>query len=142
MLQEFLPWCTGQDGAVDAATLRLHIDYLHDPHNLFTACSILAACGTTDRDRSSIKRDITTLVQLHPVPRGAAWDAAWDECRRKLRDIVQSHNRDFLSKHFAPLRFMGNPLRTDKIEAEKDNIKYAIYVLDDFFDGGAHIAVS
>ncbi len=28
-------------------------------------------------------------------------------------------------------------LRTKEIQIEKDNIRYAIQVLDDFFDGGA-----
>ncbi|PBK75588.1 hypothetical protein ARMSODRAFT_1013029 [Armillaria solidipes] len=52
----------GSDGAMDAAALRVHLDYLHNPHNLFTACSILATHGVEDKDRASIFRDIMTLV--------------------------------------------------------------------------------
>ncbi|SJL04772.1 uncharacterized protein ARMOST_08142 [Armillaria ostoyae] len=120
----------GSDGAVDEAT---HIDYLHNPQNLFTACSILAAHGVRNIDRNAIRRDITRLVQLRPR------DGAWDECRRKLRDLVQSDGGDFFSKqlvkpHIDELR----PLQTDEIQAQKDNIRYAIHVLDDFFDPRTH----
>ncbi len=77
------------DRVVDATTLQLHIDYIHNPLNLFTACSILATRGTGDMDRTPIHRDITTLVQLCPR------DAAWGECRKKLRDLVQGDGGDF-----------------------------------------------
>ncbi|KAK0225012.1 hypothetical protein EDD85DRAFT_856120, partial [Armillaria nabsnona] len=119
---------------VDAATLQLHIDYLNNPSNLFTACSILATHGIRNTDRSAIHRDIMTLVQLRPRR-----DAAWDECREKLHDLVQSDGGDFFSKQLTSLGFeKGRPLRADEIQIEKDNIRYAIHVLDDFFDGRAH----
>ncbi|KAK0193724.1 hypothetical protein F5146DRAFT_1032111 [Armillaria mellea] len=54
------------DGAMDAAALRQHIDYLHDPHNPFTTCSILATRDIENKDRVSIFRNTTTLVQLRP----------------------------------------------------------------------------
>ncbi|KAK0442851.1 hypothetical protein EV421DRAFT_2019280 [Armillaria borealis] len=72
----------GSDGPVDEATLQSHIDYLHNPHNLFIVCSILATHGVGNIDQDGIYRDITTLVQLCPQ------DVAWDECRRKLNDLV------------------------------------------------------
>ncbi|KAK0474764.1 hypothetical protein IW261DRAFT_523944 [Armillaria novae-zelandiae] len=126
-------WQHRSDGAVDHATLQLHIDYLSNPYNLFTACSILATRGTTDTNRTTIHRDIMALVQLCPR------DAAWGECRKKLCDLVQGDGGDFFSEQrtspsLEPLR----PLRTEEIQIEKDNIRYAIQVLDDFFDGGAH----
>ncbi len=77
------------DGAVDAET---HIDYLYNPHNLLTACSILATHGIGSMDRTAVYRDITTLVQLRPR------DAAWDDCRRKLRDLVQGDGGDFFNE--------------------------------------------
>ncbi len=70
----------GSDRAVDEAT---HIDYLHNSQNLFTVCSVLATHGISNVDRNAIHRDITRLVRLRPR------DAAWDECRRKLHDLVQ-----------------------------------------------------
>ncbi|KAK0458599.1 uncharacterized protein EV420DRAFT_1642932 [Desarmillaria tabescens] len=125
----------GSDGAVDAAMLQLHMDYLHNPHNLFTACSILATHGMNN-NRSVIHRNIMALVQLHPR------DATWDECRRKLRDLVESDGRDFFSKQ---LTWTGydeiRPLHTDEIQLEKENIRYAIHVLDDFFDHEGHTVV-
>ncbi|KAK0441418.1 hypothetical protein EV421DRAFT_732295 [Armillaria borealis] len=117
------------DGAVGDATLRLHIDYIHNPHNLFTACSILATQGVKNIHRTAIHRDITTLVQLCPR------DAAWRECRTKLHDLVQGDGGDFFSKQRIWLvpHYLC-PLRTEEIQIEKDNIRYAIQVLDDFFD--------
>ncbi|KAK0225026.1 hypothetical protein EDD85DRAFT_856183 [Armillaria nabsnona] len=122
----------GLGGAVDAAT---HIDYLHNPHNLLTACSILATHGIGNKNRTAIYRDIRTLVQLRPR------DAAWDGCRWKLRDLVQGDGGDFFSEQ----RIWPGPCRppqSDEIQVEKDNIRYAIRVLDDFFDGGARPTMS
>ncbi len=34
------------------------------------------------------------------------------------------------------------PLRTDEIQVKNENIRYAIRVLDDFFDGRTHTMVS
>ncbi|PBK83754.1 hypothetical protein ARMGADRAFT_668406 [Armillaria gallica] len=118
----------GSDGVVDEAT---HIDHLHNPQNLFTACSILATHGISNIDRNAIRRDITRLVQLRPQ------DAAWGECRGKLRDLVQGDSGDFFSKQvvFATdPRPEVHPIQPGEIQVEKDNIRYAIHVLDDFFD--------
>ncbi len=128
----------GSDGAADAKSLQQHIEYLHNPHNLFAACSVLATHGVRRIDRTTIHRDITTLVQLRPQ------DAAWDECHRKLCDLVQGDDGNFFSKQrictTSDWRF--RPLQTDEIQVEKDNIRYAIHVLDGFFDGGVHTMVS
>ncbi len=120
----------GSDGAMEAA----HIDYLHNPQNLFTVCSILATHGVENIDRTAIQRDITRLVQVRPR------DAAWDECRRKLRDLVQGDGGDFFSEQRVWSRsdHEYRRLQTDEIQAEKDNIRYAIHVLDNFFDSRAH----
>ncbi|KAK0224986.1 hypothetical protein EDD85DRAFT_856031 [Armillaria nabsnona] len=127
--------CT--DGTVDAKSLQQHIEYLHNPHNWFTACSVLATHGIRCIDRTSIHSDIITLAQLRPR------DAAWDECRRKLDDLVQSDEGDFFSKQLIqPNSGVLRPPQADEIQAEKDNIRYAIHVLDDFFDGGGHGMVS
>ncbi len=122
----------GSDGAVDEAT---HIDHLHNPQNLFTVCSILATHGISNIDRDAIRRDITRLVQLHPQ------DAAWDECRRKHRDLVQGNGGDFFGKQVVYDKYLRpwfHPIQPDEIQVEKDNIRYAIQVLDDFFDSRAH----
>ncbi|SJL00539.1 uncharacterized protein ARMOST_03852 [Armillaria ostoyae] len=117
----------------DAATLQLHIDYIHNPPNIFTACSILAT-HSINTDRTAIHRDITRLVQLCPR------DAAWDECRGKLRDLVQSDGGNFFSEQrlWSKSDDKFRRLQPDEIQVEKDNIRYAIHVLDDFFDGRVH----
>ncbi len=125
-------------GTVDAKLLQQHIECLHNPHNWFTACSVLATHGVERIDRTVIHRDIITLVQLRPRY------AAWDECRRKLDDLVQSDNGDFFTKqrtYIAP-DWKPRPLKKTEIQVEKDNIRYAIHVLDGFFNGGAHTMVS
>ncbi|KAK0441430.1 hypothetical protein EV421DRAFT_732643 [Armillaria borealis] len=131
----------GSDGlVVDAESLRLHIDYLHNPQILFTACSILAAHGARCIDRTVIHRDIITLAQLRPR------DASRDDCRRKLDDLVQSDAGIFFTEQRICPGTWDNmqfrPLQADEIQVEKDNIRYAIHVLDDFFDGGVHNMVS
>ncbi|KAK0462433.1 uncharacterized protein EV420DRAFT_1187425 [Desarmillaria tabescens] len=123
----------GSDGVVDAATLQLHMDYLHNPRNLFTVCSILATRGIKDTDEISIRRDITMLVQLRQR------DAAWDECRRKLHDLAQSDaGGDFFGKQCIDFR----PLQAEEVQVEKDNIGYAIQVLDDLFSGRVRTMVT
>ncbi|KAK0227851.1 hypothetical protein IW262DRAFT_1292780 [Armillaria fumosa] len=131
----------GSDGAVDAESLQQHIDYFYHPCNQFTTFSILATHGIKhiDQTRTAIHRDITTLVQLCPQ------DAFWDECCRKLDDFVQSEDGEFFSKQLTlPYAWLDecHPLQLSKIQAEKDNIRYAIHVLDEFFNGGGHTMVS
>ncbi len=127
----------GTDGTVDAKLLQQHIEYLHNPHNWFTACSVLATHGVRHIDRTIIHSDIITLAQLRPRY------AAWDECRRKLDDLIQSDEGDFFSKQLIqPNSGVLRPPQADEIQAEKDNIRYAIHVLDDFFDGGGRDMVS
>ncbi|KAK0482343.1 hypothetical protein IW261DRAFT_1333236, partial [Armillaria novae-zelandiae] len=74
--------CSNLDGVMDDAALQLHIEYLHDSDDLYTACSILATRGFNNTVGTAIHRDIMTLVQLCPR------DAAWGECHNKLRDLV------------------------------------------------------
>ncbi|SJL04803.1 uncharacterized protein ARMOST_08174 [Armillaria ostoyae] len=117
---------------VDVATHQPHIDYLHNPDNLFTACSILAiySIGFWDRDRRAIRRDIMTLAKLRPR------DAAWDECRKKLCDLAQNDGavRDFLGKGSRSC----HGIDPKKIQVGKDNITYVVHILDDFLNDGAH----
>ncbi len=125
---------------MDAKSLQLHIDYLHNPHNRFAACCILAAHGIEDVDRSAIYRDIMALVQLYPR------DAAWEECHRKLNDLVESDGGTFYKRQGIPyaehLSDEFHQLWTKKIQVEKDNIRYAIHVLGGFLDGEAHTVVN
>ncbi|KAK0492188.1 hypothetical protein EDD18DRAFT_1109268 [Armillaria luteobubalina] len=61
------------------------------------------------------------LVQLHPE------DAAW-------KRVAES----FMIWEKEPYSYEHHPPRTDDIQVENDNIRYALRGLDDFFDGGAH----
>ncbi|PBK64559.1 hypothetical protein ARMSODRAFT_467714 [Armillaria solidipes] len=126
----------GLDGAVDAETIQQHIEHLHNPHPLFTVCFILSMQGMGDiLDRSAIYRDIMTLVQLRQR------DVAWDECRKKLHDLVESDSigDSFFSRQLLLSKSgVGRPPETYGIQVNKDNIRYAIQVLDGFFDGGAY----
>ncbi|KAK0474771.1 hypothetical protein IW261DRAFT_524377 [Armillaria novae-zelandiae] len=123
----------GSDGAVDAESLQHYIDCLYNPCNRFTTCSILATHGIKNVDRNAIYRDIMALVQLRPR------DTGWKECRRKLDDLVQSEDAEFFGKQLIlPWSGEYRPLQVDEIQVEKDNIRYAIRVLDDFFGDGGH----
>ncbi|KAK0492171.1 hypothetical protein EDD18DRAFT_1465616 [Armillaria luteobubalina] len=123
------------DRTMDAKSLQQHIDYLYNPPNLFTTCTILATHGCW-QDQTAIDRDITALAQLHPQ------DTAWEECHRKLDDLVQSKDGEFFSKQLI-LQKSGEswgyfPLCENHIEAGKENIRYAIHVLDVFFNDRGH----
>ncbi len=77
------------------------------------------------------------LVQLRPR------DAAWEECRRKLSGLVEGDEGDCFNKRLVRERYPHErPLRTDEIQVKNENIRYAIRVLDDFFDGRTHTMVS
>ncbi|KAK0227856.1 hypothetical protein IW262DRAFT_558338 [Armillaria fumosa] len=129
----------GSGGAVDAESLQQHIDCLYNTRNWFTTYSILATHGIEhiDRTRTAIHRDITALAQLCPR------DTSWDEFHRKLDDLVQSEDGEFFRKQLtSPWPGKCHSLQADEIQAEKDNIRYATHVLDDFINGGGHTIVS
>ncbi|KAK0438051.1 hypothetical protein EV421DRAFT_984489 [Armillaria borealis] len=128
----------GLDGTMDGAMLQQHIDHLHEPRNLFAACSILATRGVTDYHRDATRNDITALAQLRPQ------DAAWDECRRKLGDLIENDDGDFFSGKFIwrPLHGEFHALTATEIQVEKDNIRYVISILDAIFNGGVRDPVS
>ncbi|KAK0492155.1 hypothetical protein EDD18DRAFT_1184906 [Armillaria luteobubalina] len=127
------------NGAMDAESLQQHIDCLYNPQNQFTACSILAMSDIF-RDQIAVHKDITALAQLCPQ------DAAWEECYRKLDDLVQGKDGEFFSKQLKWQKSGESygyfPLHADHIEAEKKDIRYAIHVLNEFFNGREHIMVS
>ncbi|KAK0227860.1 hypothetical protein IW262DRAFT_558888 [Armillaria fumosa] len=105
----------GLDRVVNAATLRLHIGH--------------AWCR--GRRLECFYRDIMALVKLHPK------DAAWEACRRKLHDLVEGDGGggNLFNKQLVwePYSHEHHPLRTDEIEVENENIRYALDGLDDFF---------
>ncbi len=128
----------GLDGTMDAAMLQQHVDHLHEPRNLFAACSILATRGVTDYRRDVTRNDITALAQLRPQ------DAAWDECRRNLGDLIENGDGDFFSGKFIwrPLHGEFHAMTTAEIQVEKDNIRYVISILDALFNGRVRDPVS
>ncbi|KAK0492121.1 hypothetical protein EDD18DRAFT_1184813 [Armillaria luteobubalina] len=125
------------DPGLDTTTLQLHIEYLQSPPNLFTSCSILATHCTWKRDRTAVHRDLTMLVQL------CTRNAAWGECRSKLRDLVEDNGWDFFREPYVnenihpPLLPELHPLWPEDIQVHNSNIRYAVQVLDDIFDGRA-----
>ncbi|KAK0459338.1 uncharacterized protein EV420DRAFT_1642307 [Desarmillaria tabescens] len=85
--------------------VQRHLDYLHKPENLFLVCCILItngwnACGELPdnvfspplRLSEDICTDIGALASLRPS------DPSWDQCRRKLRDLLQDDGGEFFVK--------------------------------------------
>ncbi len=138
-------YCTGisamalhrLEGAIDAAALQQHVDHLHEPQNLFTACSILAAHEGESIDRTAIRRDIRALVRLRSL------DPAWDACRRQLRDLIENGGRDFFDRqgHFIQGCYFGS-LSARHRQVKQNAIRYVIGVLDAFFEVEVHNLVS
>lgn len=91
------------------------IDYLHEPENLYVACSILASNDWT-RDVGSVGDDILALRSLRPN------DPAWASCRDRLRrletDAVQRPKWE-------------TELTTEEVNREKRNISEAAALLEE-----------
>ncbi|KAK0486522.1 hypothetical protein IW261DRAFT_801384 [Armillaria novae-zelandiae] len=118
-----------------------HLDYLHEPENLFLACCVLASNRWEDysgftseiaeivraRPSETICRDIRALASLRPS------DPSWEQCRRKLRDLLQDDGGEFFIKQqkWTGLEFeVFNPEAVDKA---KSNIRLVLDELDGFF---------
>ncbi|KAK0186013.1 hypothetical protein F5146DRAFT_1227645 [Armillaria mellea] len=138
-------YCTGvsamvlhrPEGAIDAATLQQHVEYLHEPQNIFIACSILAAHEGESIDRPAIRRDIRALAHLRPQ------DPGWDACRRQLRDLIENDGGNFFDRqgHFIQGHYFGS-LSARHRQVKKNAIRYVIGVLDAFFEAEVHNLVS
>ncbi|PBK61933.1 hypothetical protein ARMSODRAFT_618805 [Armillaria solidipes] len=122
--------------------LQRHLDYLHELENLFLACCILItngwnACGETPdtifspplRLSEDICTDIRALASLRPS------DPSWDQCRRKLRDLLQDDGGEFFTKQqkWTPRGFES--LKPGEIDEAKNNISLALSELDEIFSG-------
>ncbi|SJL11648.1 uncharacterized protein ARMOST_15054 [Armillaria ostoyae] len=127
----------GSDGDMGTTTLQQHIDHLHEPHNLFIACTILAlrTPGDVLTDRHAMYTDITALLQFRPQ------DAAWYQCRAKLRDLIGKNDAGFFAQQRIWQIGALHKLTAQEIQGAQDCIKYAVEV-DGFFDGGMDISVT
>ncbi|KAK0229062.1 hypothetical protein EDD85DRAFT_794183 [Armillaria nabsnona] len=124
--QVITKYVAGISALSDGEILRQHVEYLHEPRNLFTACSILAMHGFKDADQAAIRSDISTLVRLCPR------DAAWDGCRRKFHDLMGNDDNEF----FSDQQRFDHELQSNEFQIGKDNIRHAIDVLDALFNNG------
>ncbi|KAK0470802.1 hypothetical protein IW261DRAFT_1672250 [Armillaria novae-zelandiae] len=117
-----------------------HLDYLHEPENLFLACCILATNGWNAfsdiastigvpqaRLSGDICSDIRALTSLRPL------DPSWDQCRRKLRDLLQGVGGDFFVKQQKWTKDGFEVLKPEAIDEAKSNIRLALDELDGFF---------
>ncbi len=120
--------------------IQRHLDYLHEPENLFLACCILTTNGwnafgktpsmleiTPARPSGAICRDIRALASLRPS------DPSWDQCRRKLRDLLQDDGGEFFVKQQKWTNHGFEVLKPEAIDEAKSNIRLALDELDGFF---------
>lgn len=120
----------GRGGVMDATMLQQHVDRLHEPRHLFTVFLILAAHSAEDTDQTVIHGDITALMLLRPH------DAAWDECYKKLYDLIDNDDADFFTQQRVPVSpSVNRELEVREIQTERDNIRFAIKLCDGFFAG-------
>ncbi|KAK0459903.1 hypothetical protein IW261DRAFT_426772 [Armillaria novae-zelandiae] len=127
-----------------------HLDYLHEPDNLFLACCVLTTNGWEDfRDftgeaaetqraeiPATICRDIRALASLRPS------DPSWDQCRRRLRDLLQDDGVEFFVKQQKWIWFGPEALMPEDIDQAKINIRSALDELDGFFSGSMNTDLS
>ncbi len=124
--QVITEYVAGISALSDGEIFRQHVEYLHEPRNLFTACSILAMHGFKATNQAAIRSDISTLVRLCPQ------DTAWDGCRRKFHGLMENDDNEFFSNQ----RRFDHELQSNEFQIGKDNIRYAIDVLDALFNNG------
>ncbi|KAK0186004.1 hypothetical protein F5146DRAFT_1068881 [Armillaria mellea] len=118
----------GRGGVMDATMLQQHVDRLHKPRHLFTVFLILATHSADAADQTVIRGDVTALMLLRPH------DAGWDECCKKLHDMVDHDDADFFTQQRVPVSpSVNRELEVREIQIERDNIKFAIKLYDDFF---------
>ncbi|KAK0470791.1 hypothetical protein IW261DRAFT_1612403 [Armillaria novae-zelandiae] len=120
---------------------QCHLDYLHEPENLFLACCVLTTNGWQDFSElpsqiaqiqraqlpGQICRDIRALACLRPS------DPSWDQCHRKLRDLLQDDGGEFFVKQQKWTYYEFKDLEPEDIEQAKRNIRLAVEELDRFF---------
>ncbi|KAK0229069.1 hypothetical protein EDD85DRAFT_134812 [Armillaria nabsnona] len=141
VLAEYVCGISELHGVMDAATVQQHVNQLHELHNLFTACSILATYGvqTHIQARTEIRNAITALALL----RQEEHTRTWNECRRKLHDLTDDDDAEFFTRQRIAVSLSSSrELEAKEIQIEKDNIRYAIKELDALFDGAEHDSVS
>ncbi|KAK0459418.1 uncharacterized protein EV420DRAFT_1763813 [Desarmillaria tabescens] len=105
--------------------LQRHSDYLHEPENFFLACCILItngwnACGESPdifsppRLSEDICTDIRALASLRPS------DPSWDQCLRKLRDLLHDDGGEFFVKQQKWTMHGFEPLNPEAIDEAKN----------------------
>ncbi|KAK0226637.1 hypothetical protein IW262DRAFT_1457876 [Armillaria fumosa] len=121
-----------------------HLDYLHEPENLFLACCVLTTNGWDDFSewpyftetlRAQLRSDIRALASLRPS------DPSWDQCRQKLRDLLQDDGGEFFVKQQKWTKHGFEVLKPGAIEEAKSNIRLALDELDRFFSGSMNTNV-
>ncbi|KAK0493089.1 hypothetical protein EDD18DRAFT_430627 [Armillaria luteobubalina] len=115
---------------------QLHLDYLHQPENLVLACYILTTNGwdnfsdkpdSTEMLRAGLCSNIRALASLRPL------DPSWEQCRRKLRYLLQDDGGEFFIKQRKWTSHGFEDLKPEVIDQAKSNISLALGELDDLF---------
>ncbi|KAK0493152.1 hypothetical protein EDD18DRAFT_1407489 [Armillaria luteobubalina] len=122
-----------------------YLDYLHQPDNLFSACCILTTNGwdnfsdkpdSTEMLRAGLCSNIRALANLRPL------DPSWDQCRRKLRYLLQDEGGEFfVMQRKWPEYGFESPLEPKDIDEAKSNISLALGELDGLFSGSRNTNV-
>ncbi|KAK0494428.1 hypothetical protein EDD18DRAFT_1333007 [Armillaria luteobubalina] len=118
-----------------------HLDYLHEPENLFLACCIITTNGWKHfrempySTKMLLCSDIRALAGLRPS------DPSWDHCRRKLRDLLLDDRGDFFVTQQKWTNHGFEVLKPEDIDQAKSNISLALCELDDFFSGSMNTNV-
>ncbi|KAK0226587.1 hypothetical protein IW262DRAFT_1294758 [Armillaria fumosa] len=140
-------YVTGLAASHASFEIQRHLDYLHEPDNLFLACCILATNGwnvfsevaSTVAPQARLSRDICgdirALANLRPS------DPSWDPCRRKLRNLLQDDGREFFVKQQKWTRCGFEVLKPEAIDEVKSNIRLVLDELDGFFSGSMNTDV-
>ncbi|KAK0451102.1 hypothetical protein EV421DRAFT_1212204 [Armillaria borealis] len=125
---------------LEASVVQEHIEYLHTPDLLFNVCSILAVGsgdpdGVNDPDdvdefrKKQIKKNILSVVRIQrdaPV---------WDECRCRLRQLLEEDGTDFFYRQASVCGVERIPLSAEEIAEQRKYIRVAVETLDAFFLG-------
>ncbi|PBK78431.1 hypothetical protein ARMSODRAFT_947339 [Armillaria solidipes] len=125
---------------LETSVVQEHAEYLHTPNILSDVCSILAVGsgdpdGVNDLDdvdefrKKQIKKNILSVVRIQrDVP-------VWDECRCRLRRLLEDDGTYFFYRQASVRGVERIPLSAEEIAEQRKYIRVAVETLDAFFLG-------
>ncbi len=117
---------------LEVSVIQEHIEYLHTPDILFNVCFFLGVGKSTEFDRHCKKISRMNILSLVQIKQD---DPAWDECRRWLQKLLEEDGMDNFYQKTYIHGIEQIAMSEGEIAEQRENIGFAIEVLNQFFAG-------